>query len=155
MALVRVQTILLKGPALRWAVAQALNHRIRYYPWARGRSACFSVGNSYGYIWESHAPNGHKSSAYGFNPDTDWALIGPMIKPLRIEIEHNETVDACCRYQCVPGRIYSDADPLLAISRAIVDRFSGDEVLVPAELVADSAMATPAVLVPFTTSMAA
>ena len=125
--MIEVKTAELIGPALDWAVAQAVCENV----WLADK-------------WLVNGKDVQKLKVCDFEywlPSTDWSQGGPLIERFGCDlscIAHDNCWEANC-WDCdlpVPGLHIHEADtPLVAAMRAIVAAKLGDAVSVPAELV--------------------
>lgn len=123
-----VKTSELIGPALDWAVAQALGGERKPYRFASNEDAPMDRA------WVF--PTGYACTRWA--PSTDWGQGGPLIEREQIELEwggiDGKALWWKASHQDIAGGQLGLA-PLIAACRAIVAAKLGDTVQVPDELI--------------------
>lgn len=128
MEMIEVKTAELIGPALDWAVAEAIGVNP------------FCINSSF-IIAETPEFLSHVLPIGGsrFHPSSDWSLGGPLIKKnlIAFSVEREDVILAvlCDEYGMYISGWRQGETHLIAACRAIVAAKLGDTVLVPAQLV--------------------
>ena len=135
--MIELQTAVLHGPALNWAVAKAIGAgEIKVVEWGDGKTVSCIYQRPDGGCWANH-----------YSPSTEWDQGGLLLDEHHVQTSYNgngfsqsPTGEYWCAYVCEDnGREVrpSGGGPtaLIAICRAVVASVFPNTVQVPAELV--------------------
>jgi hypothetical protein len=137
MNMIQVNVNDLIGPALDWAVAQALGLEVKFEPMI-----------SDGSFWTiKHAPfpdTPNQRIGFGYSPSTKWDQAGPIVDEAKIDLaycSHDEPPHwraGCCQPGSAVGLVAIGPTALVAAMRAFVLNRLGDPVDVPESLAGDA-----------------
>lgn len=143
----KIKTNELTGTALDWAVATCEGLPIRHDPMNFGRA--FPEGGFW--IWDDSGPIGkrdYRLIGRQYNPSTNWTIGGPIIEREGIEVvrgnnlifpkgnEKGEYEEPLWLASRDAGREFHGQTPLIAAMRCYVASKLGEEIEVPAEVMA-------------------